>query len=50
MPTASVQSLYEKTSNGQTLDRIVGVMSARFKVSSVAMQYRLTNLGLVMPE
>jgi Zn-dependent peptidase ImmA (M78 family) len=50
MPTVSVQSLYEKTSSGLTLNEIVGFMSARFKVSTDAMQYRLTNLGLVMPE
>lgn len=50
MPTPYVQKIYEKASNGQSLDHIVQVMSDRFRVSRVAMQYRLTNLGLVLPD
>jgi Zn-dependent peptidase ImmA (M78 family) len=50
MPVDSVQAIYEKLSNGKALSDLVSTLSNRFRVSSVAMQYRLTNLGLVLPE
>lgn len=50
MPFESVERLYGKPGNDQSQQHIVQAIADRFLVSPVAMQYRLTNLGLMLPE